>query len=189
MLVVSGCSVGKSRPIVDTATPNTMPVPPPAISSIDNTVTVKIALADSFDVLPNGKCAARSSNVGPKSGNMGMSDGARVQLRGDTVGGSVWSVATAQVQRRPPQMSHGKPLVDDDGLYCVVKVVFAPTRPDPSSSYSLKFEGGDWWSSIKVGRAPYGQLDRPGYGSVSGTIMTCRSLLDPPEKDCPEPGN
>jgi hypothetical protein len=52
-----------------------MPVPPPAISGIDNTVSLMMALADSFDVLPNGKCAGRSNNSG-------MSDGARVQLRG-----------------------------------------------------------------------------------------------------------
>jgi hypothetical protein len=111
-----------------------------------------------------------------------MSDGARVQLRGDTVGGSVWSVATARIERHPP-------LTDDDGLYCVATALFVPTSPDPKGSYSMKFVGGDWRQSIvALRRAPFGKLDT-GYGSVSGTIMMCKSLLDPPEKDCPEWGN
>jgi hypothetical protein len=159
-----------------------MPVPPPAVSGVDNTVSVTMALADSFDVLPNGKCAGRSVNSG-------VSDGARVQLRGDTDGGSVWSVATVRFERRPPLMHHGKPVTEDDGLYCVAKAVFAPTRPDPKSSYAIRFVGGNWHRFVQVGRAPYGQLDRPGYGSANITVMTCRSLLDPPEKDCPERGN
>src|SRR5690242_18526841 len=70
-----------------------------------------------------------------------MSNGARVQLRGDTVGGSVWSVATTRVWREPPRISHGKPLADDDGLYCVVAAVFAPTRPDPSSNTPSSLQG------------------------------------------------
>jgi hypothetical protein len=139
-------------------------------------------MADSFDVIPNGKCAGRSDNTG-------MRDGARVQLRGDTDGGSVWSVATATFERHPPKLYHGKPLMVDDGLYCIVKAVFAPTIPDPKSRYSIKFIGGDWRRLVQVGRAPYGQLDRPGYGSAQITIQTCRSLLDPPDKDCPEWGN
>jgi hypothetical protein len=50
----------------------------------------------------------------------------------------VWSVASAHVERRLALIVHGKPLMDD-GLYCVVKVVFAPTMPDPKGSYSIKF--------------------------------------------------
>ena len=122
-LLVSACPTGQPPSNAGTEASNTMPVSSPAISGIDNTVSVTMALADSFDVLPNGKCAGRSVNIG-------VSDGARAQLRGDTDGGSVWSVATARIERRPP-------LTDDDGLYCVVKVVFAPTRPDPKVATPL----------------------------------------------------
>jgi hypothetical protein len=181
-LLLAACSPHPGPTAAGTGPSDTMPVPPPAVSAIDNTVSVTMALADSFDVLPNDKCVGRSDNSG-------MSDGARVQLRGDTDGGSVWSVATAHFERVPQRMYHGKPQMDDDGLYCVVTVVFAPTRPDPKSEYSIKFVGGDWRDFVKVGRAPYGQLDRPGYGSESTTIVTCGSLLDPPDKDCPEWGN
>jgi hypothetical protein len=154
-------------------------VPPPAVSGVDNTVSVEISLADSFDVLPGGRCAGRSSNSG-------MSDGAKVQLRGDTVGGSAWATATARFERHP-FMYRGKEVPEaDDGLYCNVKMVFAPSKPDPESRYSIKFVGGDWRSGVTVGRAAYGQLDRPGYGSSRMTIQTCRSAADPPEKDCPE---
>jgi hypothetical protein len=89
-----------------------MPVPPPAVSGIDNTVSVTLGLADSFDVLSDGTCAGRDTNSG-------MSDGARVQLRGDTVGGSVWSTATARFERRPPGIYDGVKgrWRYDDGLY------------------------------------------------------------------------
>jgi hypothetical protein len=85
-------------------------------------------------------------------------------------------------------MYRGKPIMDDDYLYCVVEAVFTPTLPDPSGRYSYKFVGDDWRWGVTVGRAPYGQWDRPGYGSGKANlgIQTCRSLLDPPDKDCPE---
>jgi hypothetical protein len=157
-----------------------MPVPPPSVSGVDDTVSVTITLSDSFDILPDGKCAGRSDNSG-------MSDGARVQLRGDTVGGSTWAIATARFERHP-FMYRGKEVPEaDDGLYCVLKVVFAPTRPDPKSVYSIKFVGGDWREHfVRVGRAPYGQLDRPGYGFASIGIQLCRSAADPPDTECPE---
>jgi hypothetical protein len=179
LLVASACSTGQQElRTTRRATSSTTQAPPPAASEIDNTVSVTIALADSFDVLAGGKCAGRSNNSG-------ISDGARVQLRGDTVGGSTWATATARVERRPVIL-RGKEVPDaDDGLYCVVEAVFAPSRPDPQSSYSLKFVGGDWWQHIvHVGTAPYGQLDRPGYGRTQITVQLCESPLDPPEKDC-----
>lgn len=161
-----------------------LPPWPPAESAIDNTVsvTLALALADSFDVLPDGKCAGRRVNNG-------MRDGGRVQLRSTTVGGSVWSVASAHIEYIPPPMRHGKPLFEDDGLYCFVKAVFVPQRPDATSTYDLQFEGGNWRGGLKLGRAPFGQRDRPGYGSVIANVMTCNSLQDPPEKDCPEWAN
>jgi hypothetical protein len=181
-LLLAACSVGHPES-TGTATSATMPVPPPAASGTDNTVSVTMALADSFDVVPDGKCAGRSDNAG-------MSDGARVQLRGDTDGGNVWATATADFENKGPQIYDGVKghWLYDDGLYCIVKAVFAPTTPDPKSSYSIKFIGGDWLDFVQVGRAPYGQLDRPGYGTAQITIQTCRSLLDPPDKDCPEWG-
>jgi hypothetical protein len=115
-------------------------VPPPAVSGVDNTVSVEISLADS----------------------------------------------TTRFERHP-FMYRGKEVPEaDDGLYCNVKMVFAPSKPDPESRYSIKFVGGYWRSGVTVGRAAYGQLDRPGYGSSRMTIQTCRSAADPPEKDCPE---
>ena len=171
------CSTTQT-PSRDETASQSVPVPPPAVSGIDNTVSVKIALADSFDVLQGDKCAGRSRNSG-------MRDGALVQLRGDTVGGSTSTTASAHVERRAPRIYRGKPLIDDDGIYCVVKAVFSPARPDPSSRYSIKFVDGDWLQDlVHVGRAPYGQLDRPGYGSGDVGIQRCPSLLDPPTKYC-----
>jgi hypothetical protein len=85
--------------------------PPPAVSGIDDTVWVKSALADTFNVLPGGKCFGRCNF-------RGMGDGARVLLRGSTTGWDVEATATAYVDRRAPIMSHGKPILDDDYVYC-----------------------------------------------------------------------
>jgi len=155
-------------------------VPPPAISGIDNTVSVTFALADSFDVLPDGTCAGRSANSG-------MRDGARVQLRSDIVGGSVWGTATARFERRPPQTYNGVKgrWLDDDGLYCTVTTVFAATNPDPQNSYSIKFAGSDWRGVRILSRFwMYEHMEKPGYGSTSIGVQTCGSLADPPDKDC-----
>lgn len=180
VLLAAASSACHSPLISGTATSAAVPVPPPAVSGIDNTVSVTISLADSFDFLPHGKCAGRSSNSG-------MRDDARVQLRGDTVGGSTWATATAHAEFHPV-IYRGKLVPEaDDGHYCVLKAVFAPTTPDPESRYSIKFVGGDWRQGlVHVGRAPYGQRDRPGYGRAQVTIQTCRSPADPPDKDCPE---
>lgn len=176
-LLAPGC-IPDHAPATTTTATDTVPMPPPAVSSIDNTVSVQIALADSFDVLPDGTCAGRSDNIG-------IRNGAQVQLRGDTVGGSTWATATTRFEQHPPRIYHGKPVIDDDGQYCIVKAVFAPTRPDPTSSYSVKFVGGSWVHNlVHVGRAPYGRLDRPGYGTANTGIQRCPSLLDPPTKDC-----
>jgi hypothetical protein len=163
-----------------------MSVPPPAVSGVDSTVSVTMAVADSFDVLPDGKCAGRSDNSG-------IRDGARVQLRGDTVGGSVSSIAKVRFQNGPPIIYNGvngHGLVDD-GLYCIINAIFAPTRPDPDG-YSIKFVGGDWRSGVRPRNKlwMYKTIDRqPGYGSFTETYQTCRSLTDPPNKDCPEWAN
>ena len=156
-------------------------VPPPAVSGIDDTITVTYALADSFDVLSDGTCAGRSSNSG-------MRDGARVQLRADTVGGSVWATATARFERQPPRICSGVNgrWMMDDGLYCVVKALFPATRVDPEWRYSIKFVGGDWRSHVQVRSQfwMYDFIEQPGYGSTSIGIQTCPNLADPPDRDC-----
>jgi hypothetical protein len=106
---------------------------------------------------------------------------------GRTDGGTVWSTATARLERRaPPRVPNGVPIEPDDGLYCIVTAVLAPTRPDPNGKYSYNFVGGDWRYGLLVGTSSY-EHDRSPFGSVYITIMMCRSLLAPPEKDCPEP--
>jgi hypothetical protein len=176
----SACTALVSPNPGQTLTTVGMPVPPPAVSGEDDTVSVIWALADSFDVLANNKCVGRDSN-------RGMGDGARVQLRADNVEGSTWATASAFVDRRPPRtyVYLGKAMTEDDGVYCVVHAVFAPATPDPESLYSYKFVGADWrLGRVHVGTAPYGQLDRPGYGTADIEIQTCPDLFDPPEKDC-----
>lgn len=101
-----------------------------------------------------------------------MRNGARAQLRGDTEGGSVWSTATAHTER----LDLG--IRDDDGLYCTLKIVFAPTRPD-ATGYSIKFVDGNWHPGIRTRGVT-------GYGVVRTVGQACRSRADPPDKNCPE---
>lgn len=176
-VALAGCASTTPAATTQQATPtSTQAQQRPAGPPVGDTVNVTLALADSFDINPDGTCSGRSDNTG-------MTNGARVQLRGDTDGGSVWSTATTAVERHPP-------VPGDDGQYCIVKMTFTPNMPDPKSTYSLKFVGGDWLRGfVHVRRAPFGQEDRPGLGSASGTVQTCRSAADPPDKDCPEWGN
>jgi hypothetical protein len=172
--VVAACSSGHAS---QGASPS-WPVPPPAVSGIDHTVIVTWQLADSFDILPGGKCAGRGSN-------RGMSDGARIQLQGKITGFFDETRATASFQRR--NLS-AKEALGDDGLYCVLRAVFAPSMPDPEG-YSVKFPGTPvkWDHLGKPGRTPFGRPDSPpGYGAYNLGSQTCQSLLDPPYKDCPE---
>jgi hypothetical protein len=69
--------------------------------------------------------------------------------------------------------------------------VFAPTRLDPEGSYSVKFVGGDWRSGVKIRSRfwMYEHVEQLGYGSTNIGIQTCRTLADPPDKDCPELAN
>jgi hypothetical protein len=112
-----------------------------------------------------------------------MGDGARVLLRGNTTGLDVEATATAYVDRRPPMLSHGRPILDDH-VYCDIEAVFTPSMPDPDG-YSLKFAGADHWVELgKPGRTPFGKPEKPGYGPYSIGSQSCPSLLDPPNKDC-----
>jgi hypothetical protein len=151
--------------------------PPPAVSAADDTVWVKWALADSFDVLPGDRCAGRSSFIG-------MGDRAHVLLRGNSTGWDVEGKATAYVEHRAPLLSHGQPMLDDDNVYCAIGVVFTPSMPDPDG-YSLKFAGADHWEDLGTpGHTRFGRPDRPGYGTYNIGSQSCPSLLDPPDKDC-----
>ena len=171
--VLTACSNGHLR-----LSPSpSLPVPPPAVSGVDHTVTVSWQLADSFDILPGGMCAGR----GP---NRGMENGARIVLQGNTTGFVDETKATATFQRRPLSQ---KQALEDDGLYCVLRAVFAPSVPDPDG-YSVKFPGTPvHWDHLDRlrGSTPFGEPDKPpGYGYYNLGSQLCPSLLDPPSKDC-----
>jgi hypothetical protein len=173
-LVAAACSTGDAQ----VARQPSLPVPPPAVSGIDHTVTVTWSLADSFDVLPGGLCAGRGDN-------RGMSDGARIRLHGDTTGFTDETRATARFER---VALSAKQALGDDGLYCVLRAVFAPTLPDPDG-YSITFPGTRvrWDRMGKPGGTPFGRPNSPpGYGGYNLGSQKCRSLLDPPDKPCPE---
>lgn len=139
---------------------------------------VRWQLADSFDVLPGGTCAGRGEN-------RGMRNGARMHLQGDTTGFVDETRATATFERRA--LSAGEAL-GDDGLYCVLRAVFAPALSDPDG-YSIKLPGTPVeWDHVGIsGRTPFGQPNLPpGFGSINLGSQLCPDLLDPPEKKCPE---
>jgi hypothetical protein len=145
-------------------------------------VAVTWTLEDSFDILPDRKCAGRSTN-------RGLSDRARVLLFGNTTGLADETRANAHFEQLPPRIYHGKPLMDDDYRYCIVEAVWSPSVPDPDG-YSYKFAGAPRTESLpKLGLTPFGRPEMPGFGRIQISVQTCRSALDPPEKDCPEWGN
>jgi len=162
---------------VQLASPS-LPVPPPAVSAIDRTVTVRWQLADSFDVLPGGTCAGRGEN-------RGIRNGARMHLQGDTTGFVDETRATATFERRALSAGEAR---GDDGLYCVLRAVFAPVLPDPDG-YSIKIPGTPIkWDHVGAsGHTPFGHPNLPpGFGSINLGSQLCPNLLDPPEKECPE---
>jgi hypothetical protein len=117
-----------------------------------------------------------------------MNNGARVQLEGDTTGFIDETRATARFHR---EVLSKKEALFDDGLYCVVEAVFAPSMPDPGG-YSIKFFGTRIHLNHlpKPGGTPFGRPDPPpGYGTYNITTQRCPSLLDPPDKDCSESAN
>lgn len=171
--IVPGAPASEAIPTRTSTQAQQRPAGPP----VGDTVNVTLALADSLNVNADGTCSGGSDNAG-------ITNGERVQLRGETDGGSVSSTATTRFERRD-----AIPGVDD-GLYCIVTMEFTPRYPDPKGAYLLKFVGGNWrWGLVHLGRAPFGQKDRPGYGTSRMTVQTCRSAADPPDKDCPEWGN
>lgn len=181
VLLVSACSA--QTVTAGSAQPAHLPVPP-ARAAFDDTVTAVWHLADSFDIHSDGTCSGRSSNAG-------MADGAKVRVRSETEGGNSSTTATARVKQNPPRIYNGVNghWVDDDGVYCVVQATFAPAIPDPEGNYLVKFNGEDWSASVSVSSKfwMYDSLGPPGYGKSSTVVLTCTSLADPPDKECPEP--
>lgn len=174
LVAVSACAPGPHKPRNATDAPGP---PPPAVSSIDRTVAVRWSLADTFDVKPDGTCAGRDSF-------RGMSHGTRVLLRGTSTGWDVETTATAFVVRWPTATYRGRPLLDDDYLYCTVDAVFAPSMPDPEG-YSAKFAGaGHWYQLGKPSRTPFGKPERPGYGSYRIVAQSCPTRLAAPDEEC-----
>ena len=164
--------------------PVSLPSPPPATSGIDRTVSVRWQLADSFDVLPDGSCRGRED-----FSHMGAGD--RAQLRGATTGMVDETRATARLE----DQTKGKSAFFDDGLYCVILIVFAPALPDPDG-YWLSFPGNPQ-TELRVGLdpslgpsfiggrpVPQATLP-PGYGRFSMGSQACPSLLNPPDEECP----
>ena len=129
-------------------------------------------LADSFDVLPNGLCAGRGDNGGIRLRR--THSPARQLHRLDDE-----ATATARLTR-PLSPS-------DDGLDRVLRAVFAPALPDPDG-YSIALPGTRvHWDHLGRPGAPTWQARRPaGIRGVQPRVQTCPSLLDPPDKVCPE---
>lgn len=157
---------------------------PPATSAIDHTVSIELRLADSFDVSPNGSCVGRAP-----FDHMGA--GLRAQLTGRTTGLGDDTRATAQLEN----LTVGQSARFDDGLYCVIRLVFAPAMPDPDG-YRLRFPGSQH-NEVDLGEPSRGlgpifvrgePVDEPtvprGYGRYSSSFQSCPSTLDPPDKDC-----
>ena len=177
------CTTSVPQPL--TGTPGLLPSPPPATSAIDHTVSIGWQLADSFDVSPNGSCSGRST-----FSNMGA--GLRVQLRGRSTGLTDETLATARVEDH----TTGRSRLFDDGLYCVIRIVFDPAVPDPDG-YWLHFPGSPQ-SDVELrmlhrGVGPIFSRGEPveqptlppGYGQFNSSSQSCPSTLDPPERDCP----
>lgn len=138
-------------------------------------------LADSFDILSDGTCIGTFLNEG-------IVDGVRIQLRSETLGGSAWATATARFKQYPPTVYNGVygHRVEDDGLYCSVKAVFAPAIADPEGRYFAKVAGGDWGHSAWV-RSEFWMYDSDGpagYGLDTALVQNCASRADPPDKEC-----
>jgi hypothetical protein len=171
--LLSACSHGDSS--VAAFSPSLLP-PPPAVSSIDHTVSVMWTLLDSFDIDADGKCIGRSAN-------RGIEDGARVQIRGNTTGFIDETRVTAYV--RQYALSPKEALLND-GLDCVVQAVVSPSMSDPSG-YTVKFPDALLVTEDKLGTpslSPFGMADTPGYGAYHLQVLRCPSPLDPPDKDC-----
>lgn len=177
------CTTNVQQPSAGTS--RRPPSPPPAVSAIDHTVSIAWQLADSFDVTPNGSCRGRST-----FNNMGA--GSRVQLRGRTTGLTDETRATARVEDH----TTGGSARFDDGLHCVIRIVFAPALPDPDG-YWLRFPGGQQpdveLRTLNRGAGPIFSRGEPveqptlpaGYGQFNSVSQSCPSSLDPPDRDCP----
>ena len=174
--VSTACSVSRSVGGIPIAPP------PPTHGQVD----VTMALTDSFDVLPHGKCAGRHLNEG-------MRDGATVEIRGmsDHRRYSLRHVSTATMSTHYVDdvfylNADGSSRPYDDGKYCVAHFTFVPGTPDVqgyeielptmSSGVSKPTQPLEsFWSDVRGGR---------GYGSFHLVVQTCPDANDPPEQPC-----
>jgi hypothetical protein len=176
-LVLCVCIVGSTAACSGTRVVGGRPTAPPAPMS--GNVDVTIALSDSFDVLPGGKCAGRHLN-------QGVRDGASIKVFGltDNKPDSPFTPATASATydendftRRP----------DDDGKFCLVHFTFVPHKPD-LAGYFIEFPLGkgqrgtayttyfySFWSDPIGGR---------GYGVFQLAEWTCADRDASPERRC-----
>jgi hypothetical protein len=171
--LLSACTHGD--PSVAAFSPSALP-PPPAVSSIDHTVSVTWTLLDSFDIDADGTCYGRSAN-------RGIEDRALVQIKGNATGFIDETRVTAYVHQYA--LSPKEALLND-GLDCVVQAVLSPSIPDPSG-YTVKFPNALLDTEDQLGtpsHSPFGMADTPGYGAYHLQVMRCPSALDPPDKDC-----
>jgi hypothetical protein len=121
-----------------------------------------------------------------------MGAGLRVQLRGRTTGLADETRATARVEDH----TIGRSARFDDGLYCVIRIVFAPAVPDPDG-YWLRFPGSQQpdveLRALNRGAGPIFSRGEPveqptlppGYGQFYSGSQSCPSPVYPPDFDCP----
>jgi hypothetical protein len=165
------------------ATAPTLPIPPPAVSSIDHTVSIRWYIPDSFDHAAAGTCPGRDDNDGIRGG-------ALVRFHGQSTGFDDETTTTSRYERR---VVSARSAAFDSGQSCSVQAVFAPTMPDPSG-YLITFPGTEapeQDTGVMSGRTPFGMADEPlGYGSLNIVVQhRCPTLTAPPEQDCPTPPN
>ena len=163
--IVTGCSV--DRAVAGRAT--IPPLPP------HGTVNVTMALTDSFDVLPDGKCAGRDVNGEVR-------DGASVDIAGMSFEGKGWSKslvgkATISTSYDPDDFSR-RP--EDDGKYCLAHFAFVPTKPDPQG-YNFWMPSGFMMPQDSFRSVPPGGR---GYGDFAFVVQTCTDMDAPPERTC-----
>ncbi len=123
---LAGCST--SSPAQLEASPS-RGAPPPAVSGVDHTLTVRWSLADSFDILPDGSCAGRDEN-------RGMGSGARIQLQGDSTTDSLTRLGSPR--KLTAKYSAGKSgslTTACTALYRPSLILQCPTLPAIPSSF------------------------------------------------------
>lgn len=160
-----------------------LPVPPPAVSSIDHTVSIRWYIPDSFDHAAGGTCSGRGDNDGIRGG-------ALVKFRGQSTGFNDETITTSRYERHAVS---ARSAALDSGQSCSVQAVFAPTMPDPAG-YLITLPGTKDFTQetgVMSGMTPFGMANEPmGYGSLNIVVQhRCPTLNAPPEQNCVTPPN